>query len=71
MPMTLAGPSTNHESDSEEDLDYIPDDGEHGIFFISKPIVGIESHIQFQTLALMSATRNVLASRAHHNLMRI
>jgi hypothetical protein len=54
MSMTLAGPSTNHESDSEEDLDYIPDDEQHGnFFFISKPIVGIESHIQFQTLTLM------------------
>ncbi|KAH9974744.1 hypothetical protein BGW80DRAFT_1302435 [Lactifluus volemus] len=29
MPVTLAGPSTNHESDSEEDLDYIPDNEGH------------------------------------------
>jgi hypothetical protein len=71
MPMTLAGPSTSHESDSEEDLDYVPDDEGHGIVHIQNHSgYFAKSPIQFRTLALMSVARNVLALKAHRNLIR-
>ena len=73
MPKTLAGTSINHESDSEEDLDYVPEGEGHGnVHTQACSWCFTTSHIRFQTLTrLMSVARNVLALKCHHSLTRI